>query len=129
MGKTKKIRPLFRWGELCILLSILAVIGLVSLYLLRAPEARTVRIERDGQVYQEISLSCVEGEMVVSVPGEISVKILVTNEYACFLESGCPDQICVRSGKLTRAGETAVCLPAKVSLRMMGSGGADGVTY
>ena len=31
-----------------------------------------------------------------------------------FLESDCPDKICVKSGKLHRAGEYAACIPNRV---------------
>lgn len=129
MEKQEKERPLFRWTELCILLPLLMAALLIAFFLLQAPAARGVRIERDGQLYEELSLDSVEGERIIEIDGEIPVKLLITKEYACFLESGCPDQVCVRSGKLTKAGETAVCLPARVTLRMVGSGGADGVTY
>ena len=30
---------------------------------------------------------------------------------------------------LTRAGEAALCLPARVSLRLTGDGSVDGATY
>ena len=35
-----------------------------------------------------------------------------------FESSDCPDQICVRSGKLSRAGESAGCLPAVVVIKV-----------
>ncbi len=44
-----------------------------------------------------------------------------------FAESDCPDQICVRTGALTKAGQTAACVPAGVLVRISGSAESDGV--
>ena len=43
--------------------------------------------------------------------------------------SGCPDQVCVHSGWLSKSGQTAACVPAGVSVRVLGgSQQVDGVT-
>ncbi len=43
--------------------------------------------------------------------------------------SGCPDQVCVNSGWLSKNGQTAACVPAGVSVRVIcGSQEVDGVT-
>ena len=44
-------------------------------------------------------------------------------------DSGCPDKTCVRAGILTQAGQSAVCLPGRVVLRLEGAGAADAETY
>ena len=36
-------------------------------------------------------------------------------------DATCPDQVCVRSGLLTRAGQSAVCLPNRVIVRLTGA--------
>lgn len=43
--------------------------------------------------------------------------------------SDCPDQVCVHSGWLSKNGQTAACVPAGVSVRVVGgSQEVDGVT-
>lgn len=128
MGEERK-RPLFRLRELLLLLPVLIAAAAVSLSLFWSPAAVSVRIERDGTLYEEVPFSSVEGERALRIEGEVPVTILVGEGYACFLESACPDQVCVRTGRITKAGETAVCLPARVTIRLVGSGGVDGVTY
>lgn len=44
-----------------------------------------------------------------------------------FEESDCPDKVCIRSGRLRLAGESAACLPNQIVLKIVGNenGGAD----
>ena len=35
----------------------------------------------------------------------------------------CRDKICVNTGKISRAGQSIVCLPARVSVAVVGNGG------
>lgn len=44
----------------------------------------------------------------------------------CFEESDCPDQVCVRSGRLGAVGQSAACLPNHLVLKIV-SGPGDGV--
>jgi len=37
-----------------------------------------------------------------------------------FQEASCPDQVCVRTGRLSKSGQGAVCLPAKVTIQVTG---------
>ena len=65
-------------------------------------------------------------DVALSIQGDngIPVVIRVEDGAVWFERSGCPDQICVHSGRLTRTGETAACLPAGVLLRVEeGAGG------
>lgn len=56
------------------------------------------------------------------------VVIAVENGRARFVSSDCPDHVCVNSGWLSQAGQSAACLPAGVVLRITGDGGVDAVT-
>ena len=45
-------------------------------------------------------------------------------------ESDCPNQICVREGAVSRAGQTIVCAPNKMTVTVTGGeeGGVDAIT-
>ncbi len=36
-----------------------------------------------------------------------------------FVESDCPDKVCIHSGKLSIAGESAACLPNKIVIKIV----------
>ena len=48
-----------------------------------------------------------------------SLTVLAEAGKVCVTSSECPDQICVHTGWLTSAGQTAVCLPFKVVLKVI----------
>ena len=96
-----------------------------------SPAGTTAVVEVDGQVVLTRELSQLTGteEVAVTGAGGIALTVELSPQGAAITSAGCPDQVCVRTGMLTRAGEAALCLPAKVSLRLTGDGGVDGATY
>lgn len=78
-------------------------------------------ITKDNTLIQEISLDEVSENYDINVDGDIPVVISVGKDCIYFKKSDCPDKICVNTGKLTRVGDIAVCLPAKVSVEIRGS--------
>jgi len=42
-----------------------------------------------------------------------------------FEESDCPDQVCVRAGKIGMVGESAACLPNKIIIKIIPKDGYD----
>lgn len=57
-----------------------------------------------------------------AVPGQPNVVLLVTDGKICFYESTCRDKICIKSGYLSRPGETAACLPNRVAIKIVDAG-------
>jgi hypothetical protein len=63
----------------------------------------------------------------IGVTGRIgAVTLRVADGRVRFLRSGCRNQVCVHSGWLAHRGDSAACLPNRISLTLVGSG-ADGV--
>lgn len=80
-------------------------------------------IRQDGRTIKTIELSKLNGPEKFTVDGDIPVTVLLQRDGACVVESGCKDKICVKTGMLTRAGQTAVCLPAKVTVELKTASG------
>ena len=56
------------------------------------------------------------------VPGVLgNSHIRVFDGRIRFIDSPCPNKICVHTGWLTQGGENATCLPNQVSLQILGS--------
>lgn len=70
-----------------------------------------------------------------------NVTLAVSGGTIAFVESDCPDKICVHTGKLEKAGDIAVCVPNKLSVVIKShgiandkgitevEGGIDAITY
>ncbi|MDR1638959.1 MAG: NusG domain II-containing protein [Clostridiales bacterium] len=54
-----------------------------------------------------------------SLPGHEQVVFSLKGNALAFHSSDCPDQICVKSGYLNRAGQTAACLPNRLTIRVV----------
>lgn len=93
--------------------------------------ARAV-VERNGSVVLSRELEGLSEPEFAEIEGENGVRLTVefSREGARVIETNCPGKTCQRTGLLTRAGESAVCLPGRVVLRLEGPGTeTDAETY
>lgn len=110
-------------GFLLLLLLILAAGLYLGMQL--APAGSTVILEQDGTELRRVTLNTLREPETVQV-GEVFLEF--SREGARFVSSPCPDQVCVHAGRISRTGESAVCLPERISLRVIGGTGTDAVT-
>lgn len=87
--------------------------------LLYSKAPATAEIYYGSELIESISLA--EGtDRIFSVPQNENVVFhLFADGSICFEESDCRDKICIRSGRLRMVGETAVCLPNKLILKIV----------
>ena len=52
-------------------------------------------------------------------------EVVATNEQIEISDADCPDQLCVKKGKIERAGQTIVCLPHKLLVEIKSSKAAN----
>ncbi|MGN0479339.1 MAG: NusG domain II-containing protein [Hominenteromicrobium sp.] len=115
----------FTAREALLLLILLLLAAALYLWNLMQPAGSTAIIEQNGTELCRVTLSGLSEPERVEANGTV---IELSREGARFVSSPCPDQVCVEAGLLTRAGESAVCLPQRVSIRITGGTGADSVT-
>jgi hypothetical protein len=106
---------------LIVILLILALIAAVAVYLTH-DKGSTVVVKVDGAVVNELPLSD-DTELVVEGYQGGTNRIIIRNREAFVSEADCPDALCVKTGKISRAGETVVCLPHRVVVEIKGKGG------
>lgn len=122
--------PLFRKRDLLIFLLAAVLAGVGFLQWLPKSGAPVAVIEQNGQEVRRVELSSIIQPETMVLEGEISVTVLLEPGQVSIVHSDCPDQICVNTGVLTRPGQSAVCLPARVAVRIVGKSetGTDGMT-
>lgn len=87
----------------------------------RTPDQQIIAvIKQDGKLIKQIDLSDIKDSQYIYINEPIRQVIVAENGRIRFLESDCPNQICVKSGWLTRPGDRAVCMPSKVVITIMG---------
>ena len=117
-----KLSLQFKKRDFIIIAAALLLAAAVFLFFL--PKGET------GRLYAEISKN---GEVIASLPLDTDAEYVVNGDYenvvtiadgsAFFSSSNCPNEDCVHTGKLTKAGQLAVCLPNGVTLRIVGGEG------
>lgn len=120
-------------------IAVIAVLITVSVLMIALPPlssgrsgALTARITCNGELYTEIDLSAVTETYVLELPTDPKATVTVAPGSICFSQAECPDQICVRTGVLTQAGDTAACVPANTVITLYASGGGspyDAIAY
>lgn len=131
-----------------ILLAGLVVLIAIGLFAAQHNEQSTgvksrVRIEVSGKETRVIPFASVTDSLVLKVQAgagqEIVVEISARGEdgKVRVARSTCPDKVCVRTGWISKPGQTIVCLPNKTVVRIEGDygvqrdpgSGLDAITY
>lgn len=90
-------------------------------------ETKTVEVSVDGQIIATYTLgdnSDYNTEYLLETG-----NFLVIEDGEVYLKSAdCPDKLCVKQGKISRVGQSIVCLPRKVVIRITSEAGkTDGL--
>ncbi len=102
----------------------LAVVCAGAFWLIQSADTGTVAtISVDGEVIEKIDLSKVKESYEIEIDTEYGHNVILVEPGAIsVLEADCPDQICVKQGKMTGGGVPIVCMPHRVVIEIGGSG-------
>ncbi len=108
-------------GDALVVVLVLLLAGGIAVPFLLAPsEHLYCEIWQDGTLLHQIQLA--EGyEDTFEIAGDNGVRntVEIVGERVRIAHSNCPDQVCVQTGWLSRAGQTSVCLPSKVIVKLV----------
>ena len=107
-----------RWDLFAALGVVFLACALLLLPLLWQKEGATLVVTTPDGVVGRYALD-EDREFTVSARG-ITLCVVIRDGKAYVLRSDCDDGVCVDSGKIHRSGETIVCAPAGVRLRIEG---------
>ncbi len=94
-------------------------LGFVFLLMPKGEGELFAEIKIHGELFKTVELTSVENPYEIPVEGDLPVTIEVAPEGIRFKESKCPDKLCINRGAINKSGESAVCLPAAVSIRIV----------
>ena len=102
-----------------LLLILLLVIGLLippGYQLFHRTAGNTVTITIDGERWRTLPLST---DTTIDIPGRGGTNTLcIKNGQASITEADCPDKLCVHQVSIPPNGESLVCLPHKVIVKV-----------
>ncbi len=90
-------------------------------------ETLTATVKHRGQVAAQVALSTLTEEKKITIDGQYHLTVTLTRDGVSVTESDCPGQDCVHTGRITRAGQSIVCLPEQVVVTLEGKTSAPDV--
>lgn len=123
----KKQVRLFRPADFVLIIAVIGCAVMLFIHQSTRSSGRFASVEQDDRMLIQIDLSD-PSYRTYTVEDEYPMTIATENGRVWVSVASCPDQHCVRSGKLHRAGDVAVCIPAGLILRVSGTPAHDGVT-
>ena len=118
-----KLRPTLWDGVVAALVAALAIVTALCFYGRRTGAPQTVTITHRGALVQTIRLTGQTKKKTVAIDGDYHLEIQVDSGGVCVVHSDCPGQDCVHTGRITRSGQSIVCLPEQVVVQLTGGGG------
>ena len=112
-------RKLIRWPDFLIIAGILIICIAALFFLYRnSGEETTAQISYNGKIVREIDLLSTKDEVFrLSENGRVSFEI--KDHKIRFVDVDCPDKLCENVGFLSSPNRTAVCLPNRVTLKII----------
>ena len=90
-------------------------------------ETLTATVKHRGHVAAQVALSTLTEEKKITIDGQYHLTVTLTRAGVSVTESDCPGQDCVHTGRITRAGQSIVCLPEQVIVTLEGKTSAPDV--
>lgn len=110
---------------------VFASIAIFTTYLCTASAtAEVCVIEVDGKEYASYDLSSVSEKKIVEIDNIYGKNIIVIyNDGAEIIYSDCPDGREVKDGRITASGQSLICLPHRLCVRLEGKKSTDAVSW
>ncbi|MBD5132197.1 MAG: NusG domain II-containing protein [Clostridiales bacterium] len=118
--KIKRSKP-FTLLDVVLVVIIAVIIGLSAWLSYRAPVA-TVRITADGY----------EKTLSITDKADIELDCLtvhIDGGYVWVTDADCADKVCEHTGRISRAGQSIVCLPNGVVVTIVGGNKGDDLDW
>ena len=87
-------------------------------------------IEINGEEFARYDLPAITGEKVIEIDNEYGRNtIIIDKNGAAVTHSNCADKYEVKAGKITSSGQSLICLPHRLTVRLEGAEKSDGIAW
>ncbi|NLK85909.1 MAG: NusG domain II-containing protein [Clostridiaceae bacterium] len=118
----------FKKTDIIAIAAIIAAAAAIWLIYSQAASGRPVKAEiyYYSQLVETVELAAGR-EKVFSVPQDDDVVLRIdANGSIQFIESDCPDKVCIKTGRIHLAGQSAACLPNGIVVKIVPADGWNG---
>ena len=112
------MRSKMKWGDFVIIGAVLLLAGAMLAFFAAKASGDTLYAEvwQNDTLIERVQLTDAT-DRTIKLDGN---TIVLSGKTAKIADADCRDQVCVRTGTLTHAGQAAVCLPHRVVLKLVG---------
>ncbi len=122
-------RKLFSKRDLIIVLILLGFSLVLYLALNSSEQGMTFTVKSPQNEDYHINFDKAQEEKTLTIDGDYPLEVHYS-EGAVWIENAtCPDKVCEHSGKISKQGQSIICIPAGVSVEIDGEDEFDGRTY
>lgn len=116
------MRGRLKWGDFIIIGAVLLLAAALTVLMAQNTAGGRLYAEvwQNDVLVERVALT-EETDRTIDLDGHN--VIVLAGKTARVESADCHDQVCVRTGTLTRAGQVAVCLPNRVVLKLVGETG------
>ena len=105
-----------------VLVLVLAAAVLVLCLPRQGEENAVVQVLKEGELIYELPL---HSDRELQIGGKYQNTVIIQNGKVYVTESTCPGRDCVHTKGISRSGQSIVCLPNRLELRITGTGEVD----
>ncbi|MBQ3389862.1 MAG: NusG domain II-containing protein [Firmicutes bacterium] len=111
-------------ADIVLVLALLLVAAAAGIFMLAARDAGAEAVVvQNGKEILRMPLN--EDTEEVITRGEDSNTVVIKDGTARVTEANCPDKVCVHTGEIRYEGQTIVCLPHKLVVKIEGGDNQD----
>lgn len=115
----------FKTADLLLIGGLLVVAAVLFLVLSQwSADGRAVEVQVDGVTVATLPLD-IDTTFVIDGADGGHNTLVIADGKATVTEATCPDGVCVRHRAIDRAGQSIICLPNKVVVRVVGEPTVD----
>lgn len=109
----------FKLWDIFIIVFVLAISISVFLLYASADKGESVEITVDGELHSMYPLY--ENKVIDVITEKGNIKVCIKDNEVYILDADCNDKICIKDRPVSRKGQTIVCLPLKVIVKIGGN--------
>jgi hypothetical protein len=127
-SKYRTLTQLFKPGDIFLMVGLICIaLGLGIIIKQKGGNANYCIISVDGKDKYKLSLFSPQKIKIKGVFGESVIE--VSKKGVRMVNSPCPLHICVQQGIIKRVGQTIVCIPNRIMIRILGKQKIDATTW
>ena len=117
-------------ADICIMLAVLLAAVIIFTFASGGETPTVCVIEINGEEFARYDLPAITDEKVIEIDNEYGKNTIVIDKNGVAVtHSNCADKYEVKSGKITSSGQSLICLPHRLTVRLEGARKADGIAW